>query len=135
MVIGPAATSIAGRSVGVLAGAPGLDRVALTRVLRASAGAISVVTTPEALVEGLRAGRFEVGVTEAFLAGSLAAANGWTARWLPGDLERYPLAIGLWKGDLTLKRALTRALTRLEREGVVRGIIGRYTSREPAPAG
>ena len=60
----------------------------------------------DALVAGLREGRFEAGVTEKLLADQIAAREHWRADWLPGDLPRYPVAFGLWKGDLTLKRAL-----------------------------
>jgi hypothetical protein len=77
-------------------------------------------------VEGLRAGRFEIGITEWLLAGQLAADNGWSVAWMPAELPRYPVALGLWKGDLTLKRAIADGLEKLRRDGEVARIIARY---------
>ena len=78
---------------------------------------------------GLREGRFDVGITEWLLAGQLAARNGWSVAWMPAELPRYPVALGLWKGDLTLKRAIADGLEKLQREGEVARIIARYVGR------
>ena len=37
-----------------------------------------------------------------------------------------PVALGLWKGDLTLKRAIADGLEKLRRDGEVARIIARY---------
>jgi ABC-type amino acid transport substrate-binding protein len=112
--------------LGVLAPPSGLDRIALASRLRAEQAQVVIVSSPEALVAGLRAGRFEAGVTEKLLADQIAAREHWGADWLPGDLPRYPVAFGLWKGDLTLKRAVSGALERLMRDGTVAGILAKY---------
>jgi polar amino acid transport system substrate-binding protein/cystine transport system substrate-binding protein/membrane-bound lytic murein transglycosylase F len=54
----------------------------------------------------LRQGRFDFGVTEMLLAGSIASREGWAVEWAPPELPRFPLVLGLWKGDITLKRAI-----------------------------
>ncbi len=116
----------AAHKLGVLAPPSGLDRIALASRLRTAQAQVIIVSSPEALVAGLREGRFEAGVTEKLLADQIAARQHWSADWLPGDLPRYPVAFGLWKGDLTLKRAVSGALERRMHDGTVAGILARY---------
>jgi ABC-type amino acid transport substrate-binding protein len=118
-----------GLKIGVLAPASGLDRIALASRLRAEAAQVAILANAEALVMGLREGRFDAGVTEKLFADQIAAHEAWAADWLPGDLPRYPVAFGLWKGDLTLKRALAGGLARLERDGTLAAILARYLGR------
>ena len=115
-----------GRMIGVFTPPSGLDRIALASHLRAAQAQVVILPSAEALAAGLREGRFEAGVTERLLADQIAARERWTAGWLPGDLPRYPVAFGLWKGDLTLKRALGSGLERLAHEGTVAAILARY---------
>lgn len=115
-----------GLRVGVLVGVSGLDRVALSARLRAAKAQVTVTLDAAELVQGLKDGRFDVGITERLLAMELAAAQGWTAGWMPAELDRYPVVLGLWKGDLTLKRAITSALRQAQRSGEVATIIARY---------
>jgi ABC-type amino acid transport substrate-binding protein len=63
------------------------------------------------------------------LAEEIATRESLLADWLPGDLPRYPVAFGLWKGDLTLKRAMAGGLDRLTRDGTVAAILARYVGR------
>jgi ABC-type amino acid transport substrate-binding protein len=114
-----------GRKVGVLAPATGLDRNATATYLRAQATQNVIVADADALVRGLREGRFEAAVTEKLLADQIAAREHWAAGWL-SDLPRYPVAFGLWKGDLTLKRAIASGMDRLERDGTTATILMRY---------
>jgi ABC-type amino acid transport substrate-binding protein len=118
-----------GRKLGVLTPPSGLDRIALASRLRAAQAQVIIVSSTEALVAGLREGRFEAGVTEKLLADQIAIRERWTADWLPGDLPRYPIAFGLWKGDLTLKRALAGGLDRLAQSGTVAAILARYIGK------
>jgi polar amino acid transport system substrate-binding protein/cystine transport system substrate-binding protein/membrane-bound lytic murein transglycosylase F len=118
-----------GRKLGVLAPPSGLDRIALASRLRAEQAQVIIVSSTESLVAGLRAGRFEAGVTEKLLADQIAAREHWGADWLPGDLPRYPVAFGLWKGDLTLKRAVSGALEGRMRDGSVARILAKYLGR------
>jgi ABC-type amino acid transport substrate-binding protein len=120
---------IAGRRAGVLVGISGLDRLALSRFLREQKVETTVVTSAAELAQGLREGKFDFGVTERLLAGQIAAHDGWRVEWAP--LGRYPLALGLWKGDLTLKRAIVSNLEKLERDGAVAAVLARYLGREP----
>jgi ABC-type amino acid transport substrate-binding protein len=115
-----------GRRLGVLAPPSGLDRIMLASHLRAEKVQVVILSNADALVMGLREGRFEAGVTERLLADAIAARENWFVDWLPGDLPRYPVAFGLWKGDLTLKRAIAGALDRLERDGKLAAIMARY---------
>jgi ABC-type amino acid transport substrate-binding protein len=117
---------IRGRRVGVLTGISGLDRLALSSYLRAQQAQAVVVPSAAELVQGLRDGRFDIGITEWLLAGQLAAREGWSVTWAPAELPRYPVAFGLWKGDLTLKRAVADAMDRLHRNGEAAAIIARY---------
>lgn len=121
-----------GKRVGVHAGVSGLDRTALASELRAMGAQIAVVASAAELEAGLRGGRFDAAATELLQARRIAADLGWTATPFPGALGRQPVVLGLWKGDLTLKRAIARELGRLEREGAVARILARYLGPEAA---
>jgi polar amino acid transport system substrate-binding protein/cystine transport system substrate-binding protein/membrane-bound lytic murein transglycosylase F len=126
LVVPKPPANIQSRRVGVLTGISGLDRLALSRYLRAQNAAVTIVPNAAEFVQGLRAGRFELGVTERLLGGQLAAREGWRVEWASAELPRYPVVFGLWKGDLTLKRAIVSGLESLERDGEVAKIIARY---------
>jgi polar amino acid transport system substrate-binding protein/cystine transport system substrate-binding protein/membrane-bound lytic murein transglycosylase F len=115
-----------GRKLGVFAPPSGLDRIAPATRLRAEDVQMSIASNADALAAGLREGRFEAAVTERLLADSIAAREHWTVQWLPADLPRFSIAFGLWKGDLTLKRALGGALDQHLGDGSVAAIRGRY---------
>jgi polar amino acid transport system substrate-binding protein/cystine transport system substrate-binding protein/membrane-bound lytic murein transglycosylase F len=117
---------LAGARVGFYSGLTGLNRIALSRYLRASDAAVRIVDTPEALFEGLHSGEFDVGVSEALVARQLARSEGWRVSWPDTELDRYPVALGLWKGDLTLKRAVERALRTIADRGTLADLAGRY---------
>jgi ABC-type amino acid transport substrate-binding protein len=112
--------------IGVLVSASGLDRLALSAWLREAKARITVVASATELVDGVKQGRFDAGVTERLLAVQLAAQSGLTVGWMPPELVRYPLVFGLWKGDLTLKRAIVAAMIRLQRSGEMATIEARY---------
>ncbi len=115
-----------GRRVGVLVGVSGLSRVALAAWLRAAKAQVTVTLDTTELVQGLKDGRFDVGVTERLLAVQLAAPQGWAVGWMPTELQRYPVVLGMWKGDLTLKRAIMSALEHVQRSGEMATIMARY---------
>jgi ABC-type amino acid transport substrate-binding protein len=115
-----------GRRVGVLVGVSGLDRVALASWLRAAKAQVTITADTAEMVNGLRNGRFDVAITERLLAAELAAAQGWHSGWMPAELGRYPLVLGLWKGDLTLKRAIGSALQQAQECGSIAKIIAHY---------
>jgi ABC-type amino acid transport substrate-binding protein len=112
--------------VGFYSGLAGLDRIALSRFLQAQKARVEIIASAEALAEGLRSGRIEAGVSEALIARQIAGSLGSEVAWLPESLGRYPVAFGLWKGDLTLKRRLIEVIDDLDNEGLIRGLAQRY---------
>jgi ABC-type amino acid transport substrate-binding protein len=119
-------TDLPGRRAAVLAGVSGLDRIALARYLREHMIEFRIAPNSAELVQGLREGRFDFAVTERLLADQLASREDWSVIWAPPELPRYPLVLGLWKGDLTLKRAIVSGLEKLQHEGETAAIIARY---------
>lgn len=116
------------KTIGALTLISGLDRIGLATYLRNSGAAARVVTNADALVAGIADGTFDAGVTEALLASQLAEDNGWTVAWMPPELARYNLVFGLWKGDITLKRAIVDAFADLEASGELDAIRERYSA-------
>jgi ABC-type amino acid transport substrate-binding protein len=133
--IGGPAGGFAGRRAGVLVGISGLDRLALSRFLREQKVEVTIVADAAELAQGLRDGKFDFGVTEFLLAGRIAAREGWKVEWAPPPLVRYPLVLGLWKGDLTLKRSIVSSLEQLERNGDVAAIMSRYLGGDRTATG
>ncbi|MFO7543999.1 MAG: transporter substrate-binding domain-containing protein [Trueperaceae bacterium] len=119
---------LTGGQVGVHVPVAGLDRLALSSYLREHGATVSIVQRMDDLALGLRAGTYDVVVTDALTAREVAADLGEdaAAMWLPSRLERFPIAFGLWKGDLTLRRAIERELRGLEREGEIDRIVAAY---------
>jgi polar amino acid transport system substrate-binding protein/cystine transport system substrate-binding protein/membrane-bound lytic murein transglycosylase F len=113
-------------TLGALTLVSGLDRIGLSSYLRHQNVSIRVVPDRQGLVLGISEGAFDGGVTESLLAESLAAENGWWAGPLPGELARYSLVFGLWKGDLTLKRKIVAAFRQIESDGTLASILARY---------
>jgi ABC-type amino acid transport substrate-binding protein len=112
--------------VGVLVMATGLDRIALAAWLRAAAAQVTIISSTAELTDGLAQGRFDAGITERLLAQELASRNKIATGWMPPELVRYQLVFGLWKGDLTLKRAIVSAMEQLRRRGEIKEIEARY---------
>ncbi len=126
-IISPAPLkSLQGLNIGALTLVSGLDRIGLASFLRAEGATARVVANPETLVAGIAGGTLDAGVTEAMLAATLAAENGWTVAWAPPQLARYHLVFGLWKGDLTLKHAIDQAFAELAADGTIAAILDRY---------
>lgn len=119
-------TSLAGATVGFFAGTSGLNRIELSRYLQSQGATVTVVNSRSALETGLRSGDFAVGISESLTVRQVAQALSVSAMWLPEPLTRYPLAFGLWKGDLTLKRAVDAALADMRADGTVSRIIDSY---------
>jgi polar amino acid transport system substrate-binding protein/cystine transport system substrate-binding protein/membrane-bound lytic murein transglycosylase F len=118
--------SLESRRVGILVGVSGLDRVALAAWLRAAKVPATVVVDTDELVRGLKDGRFDAAITERLLADEIAAPLAWPVGWMPAGLQRYPVVLGLWKGDLTLKRAIVAAMTRIEASGELAALMAQY---------
>jgi ABC-type amino acid transport substrate-binding protein len=114
------------KKVGFYAGLVGLDRIALSRFLQARKAQVDILASADALTDALKTGRVDIGVSEAMIARQIAGTIGFQVAWLPESLGRYPVAFGLWKGDLTLKRRLAATIEALESEGVTRELARRY---------
>ena len=117
---------LARKRVAALPLGAGLDRLALTQALRAIGATAFLAPNEVALVSALNEGRADLAVTERMNAERIAAANGWIVAWVPGDLPRFRLTFGLWKGDLTLKRALAASFDRMARDGTQARILATY---------
>lgn len=118
--------SLAGVPVGFHAGISGLDRIALSRYLRAEGADVHIMNGVAALTEALVKNEVQVGVTETIQARQLASTQGWQVAWLPGELPREQVSFGLWKGDLTLKRGIQKALAQLKSNGKLQEIFAEY---------
>ena len=117
-----------GAAVGFLAALAGLDRIALSRDLRARGATVTLFGAYDELVAAMTDGEVEAAVTEALTARRLARdlGPGYAATWLTPPRERYGVALGIWKGDLTLKRRLERELAAMRRDGTLAGILASY---------
>lgn len=120
------AKGLEGTKVGFFAGFSGFDRIALGRYLRAAGASVTVINSRTAFEQGLRDGAFDIGITESLGARQIAGDNGWTVQWLSPSLGNVPLALGLWKGDLTLKRAFQKALDGMQADGTLDALRAKY---------
>ena len=129
-IVAPAPVeSLSDKRIGVLTLVSGLDRIGLASFLRSQGAMARILTSPEALAEGLADGTLEAGITEAMLATQLADEHGWTVARAPAALSRYNMAIGLWKGDITLKRVVDQTFADLAADGTLEAIMKRYGVR------
>jgi polar amino acid transport system substrate-binding protein/cystine transport system substrate-binding protein/membrane-bound lytic murein transglycosylase F len=117
---------IEGRTLGALTLVSGLDRIGLSGYLRARDVTVRISRTAEELTDGIASGALDGGITEGLLARWLAAREEWWVSALPDELGRYRLALGLWKGDLTLKREIVAAFREIEADGTLAAILDRY---------
>jgi ABC-type amino acid transport substrate-binding protein len=126
MVANSIPKKLKGLKVGFYSGLVGLDRIALSRFLQAEKARVEIIASAEVLTESLRTGRIEAGVSEALMARQIAGTIDSQVAWLPELLGRYPVAFGLWKGDLTLKRRLIDIIHTLDHEGLPRELARKY---------
>lgn len=118
----------AGGAVAVLPGTSGLNRVALSTWLRQQKLRAVLVRNPQELSQALISGTVAAGITERFLAAGIALDEAdFSEFWLeaPG-FASYPMALGLWKGDQTLKSAVEAAVLRLEASGTLENLRQKY---------
>jgi ABC-type amino acid transport substrate-binding protein len=123
---GETPTSLEGVPVGFYAGITGLDRLALSRWLRDQGAEVTVVSSRSDAASGLEQGRYDVLVSEALTARGIAGELGASPAWLPVTTAPIPVGFGMWKGDLTLERAVEAVLRGMRRDGRLAAITDRY---------
>lgn len=125
LVAPDAPTSLDGLQVGFHAGISGLDRISLSRFLRDNGAQVTIINSAAALQTAIESGEVNAGISEAILAQQIAGENGWSA-WNLTEQAVVPVSYGLWKGDLTLKRALESSLNRMQADGTMQGLLDKY---------
>lgn len=115
-----------GATVAVFPGFSGFDRIALSQFLRNRDVTIRIVNSGAALADAIRDGEVDFGITESIGGRQIAGNNDFRIRWLSDAFEPVPVTFGLWKGDLTIKRALNDALAALEAEGATEALLASY---------
>jgi polar amino acid transport system substrate-binding protein/cystine transport system substrate-binding protein/membrane-bound lytic murein transglycosylase F len=120
-----AGTPIAGTAI-VLANVPGGDRVALSQFLRGQGVTVQLARSTDAVAEALGNGTANFAVLDALYARRLAGELGLVTEALPPPLGTHQLVFGLWKGDLTLKRAIEGAFHRLDSDGQLAALTAKY---------
>lgn len=113
-----------GALVGFYPGLTGLDRIALSRYLKESEARVKLEPGMEAIAAKIETGELAGGIGEVLATTAMADAHGWQVSELP--LERYPVVLGLWRGDLTLKRRLEQVLGEIKSDGTLGQIADRY---------
>lgn len=114
------------KKIAILAGISGLNRLDLSRELRAQSTKVIVAPNLEVFIQLVSSDAVDAGITERLMGQKIASDQGWILNWAPGDLPRYQIAFGLWKGDLTLKRALLAVFDKIQRTGELTTIQSRY---------
>ena len=116
-----------GMTVGVFPGFSGLDRTRLSTYLRSQGVSIKLARSADELLAGLRSGAFDAAVSGYLdIKGIAAEEESLALSPLPGDLGVFQFGLGLWKGDLTLKRELLAQYEELERSGFVERVQKEY---------
>jgi len=129
--VGTSATLPApGATVAVLAGTSGLDRLQLSGWLRQNGWRVVPARSASQFVEALASGNASFGVTERSAIAALALPAGQQLFPLPAaEFPQYPMALGLWKGDLTLKRAIVGAMAEIAASGALAALEDRYGTK------
>ena len=105
-----------------------MDRLALSGWMRKQGLRAQLMPSADAFARALRDGTVAAGITERFVAANLGL-NPSTMQtfWLSDPaFPQYRIALGLWKGDQTLKRAVLDALGALEASGIPDALAVRY---------
>lgn len=115
-------------TVGVLPAGAGFNRLELSRFLRGKDVRPRVLQTPDQAARALRSGEISAVIGSRFVLQNMQEEiPEATLRWMPEPpFEHHDLALGLWKGDLTLLRAFRRSMERMERDGTLRAIGENY---------
>jgi ABC-type amino acid transport substrate-binding protein len=121
-----------GSAWAVWPGASGLDRLSLSVWLRKRGASARLVRSPEELLALLDEGKINGAIMERYEAASVDTSRGYRVFWLPQEsFERYRMALGLWKGDQTLYRAVKAAIQKMEKSDNMKTIRFRYGLGRP----
>ncbi|MBK1793231.1 transporter substrate-binding domain-containing protein [Devosia sp. WQ 349] len=118
--------TLEGKTLGALTLVSGLNRIELAGYLRNQQSTVRVVPTEAAFADNINSGTFDGGVTEALLASQLATENNWNVAPVSDALASYPIVLGLWKGDLTLKHQVDAAILDMKADGTMDAILAKY---------
>jgi len=114
--------------VAVLPGSSGLDRLTLSSWLREQGIRPMPARDVATLAQALAGGQAKAGILERFSAETLHDSQpSLPLLWLPSDkFPRYQMALGLWKGDDTFKRAIIAAMDSLGDSNELAALRTRY---------
>lgn len=119
--------SLEGQTVAFYGGVAGLDRIGLSRQMRSAGADLLIVDSVADMERALVSGEAGAAVTDGLRARQMAADRSWTVAWASeADRVGFPIGLGLWKGDLTLKRAVVSILEQLEDEGFFAALYEKY---------
>lgn len=125
-----------GMTVAVLP-APGLDRLMLSRVLRADQADVLLMRNAEDMTAAIITGRAQYGLADKGVTDRLAQeSDGLSSEWFEAEgISRQSFALGFWKGDVELRRAFARALSAMEKSGQLTALKSKYGLPTTAPGG
>lgn len=106
------------------------NRIELSRFLRERRVEAAPVRSVEQAERALASGEVEGLLMEALTASQVVERNEWEMELVSDELSNYPIVLGLWKGDITLKRAVVGAIDELETSGQLDRLRDRYGLRE-----
>lgn len=113
-------------------GTSGLDRVSLSSWVREQGIRPILVRSPEEIPQLLQSGMADGAILERFVASSAGLSPDYRVMWLePEKFGRYQMALGLWKGDQTLFRAVGSSVNKLKRSGWLGGKVDAYGLGSP----
>jgi len=109
------AQPVQGSTWAVWPGTSGLDRLSLSSWLRERGVRPRLIRSPDELQAILDDGTVAGAIVERFAATSVDTSRGYKIFWLaPERFERFRMALGLWKGDQTLYRAVQSAIQKIK---------------------
>lgn len=127
VAISPSPRDLQGAKAVILAAAvQGIDRTGLSALLRGQGIVFTLTRDRQDMLRALQEDQADIAILGAFDGQLLAAEQGYALQPLPAPFGSSTLVFGLWKGDLTLKRGIERALGKIRQDGRLARIISRY---------
>lgn len=104
----------------------GIDRTGLSALLRGRGVEFGLTRDRQDIARALSEDRADIAILAAFEGRVLASENGYVLQPLPAPFGSGTRVFGLWKGDLTLKRAIEHGLGKIRDDGRLSRILARY---------